>query len=197
MSIAQAPALTHRRYLLQPLAGTWVRDVGLVAGAVLLMALTAQIALPVPGSPVPITGQTFGVLLVGASLGVRRGTASMLLYLLIGAVGAPIFAAASSGAHVLIGANGGYLVGFLLAAPAMGWAAGRGWDRTPLRALPVFALAQLIIFGLGVSWLAVVAHLDVAGAIAAGFTPFIIGGIIKAALAGALLPAAWKLTGHR
>jgi len=185
-----------RRFLLQPLAGTWVRDTVLVVGAVLLTALCAQISIPVPGSPVPITGQTFAVMLIGASLGVRRGLVSMLAYLVVGAIGAPIFSGGSSGGHVILGATGGYIVGFLLAAPLMGWAAARGWDRTPLKAFPVFLVGQLAIFGVGVPWLAVAAHVSLSTAITLGFTPFILGGILKGALAGALLPTAWKLAGR-
>lgn len=185
-----------RRFILQPLAGTWARDSVLVVAAVALTALCAQISIPVPGSPVPITGQTFAVMLIGASLGVRRGLVSMLAYLVIGAAGAPIFSDGSSGGHVILGATGGYIVGFLLAAPLMGWAAARGWDRTPLKAFPVFLVGQIAIFGVGVPWLAISAHVSLSTAIALGFTPFILGGIVKGALAGALLPTAWKLVGR-
>lgn len=185
-----------RQFILQPLAGTWVRDTTLVVAAVSLIAACAQISIPVPGSPVPITGQTFAVMLIGASLGVRRGLVSMLAYLVIGAAGAPIFSDGSSGGHVLLGATGGYIVGFLIAAPLMGWAAARGWDRTPLKAFPVFLVGQIAIFGVGVPWLAISAHVSFATAIALGFTPFILGGIVKGALAGALLPTAWKLVGR-
>ena len=199
MSLSAASSVevrAGRRYLLQPWAGTWVRDVGLVVAAVALTAVSAQISIPVPGSPVPITGQTFAVMLVGGSLGVGRSFISMLLYLVIGAAGVPVFSDASSGAHVVLGATGGYLVGFVVAAPLMAWAASRGWERTPLKAFPVFLLGQLVIFGIGVPWLAVVAGVDLPTAIAIGFTPFIIGGIIKGALAGALLPAAWRVVGR-
>jgi biotin transport system substrate-specific component len=168
----------------------------LVLAAVALTAGCAQISVPVPGSPVPITGQTFAVMLIGASLGVRRGLVSMLVYLVVGAAGAPIFSDGSSGGHVLLGATGGYIVGFLIAAPLMGWAAARGWDRTPLKAFPVFLVGQLAIFGVGVPWLAVSAHVSFPTAITLGFTPFILGGIVKGALVGALLPTAWKLVGR-
>lgn len=194
--VPAAPRAGHR-FLFQPLTGTVVRDVLLVGGGALLTALCAQVAIPVPGTPVPITGQTFAVLLVGTSLGLRRGVASMLLYLLAGLAGLPAFSDAGHGVSALFGATGGYLVAFPLAAALMGWAAERGFDRTVLRALPVFLLGQVVIFGIGVPWLAVVAHLGPSQAIAAGFTPFIVGGLVKGALASALLPAAWKLTGRR
>jgi len=174
-------------------ANTKVRSAVLVLGGALLTAACAQIQFPVKGSPVPVTGQTFAVLLAGAALGPRRGSASQLLCLLMGLVGMPVYSDASSGADVLFGATGGYIVGFVVAAYAVGWAAERGWDRTPLRALPVFLIGQVIIFAIGVPWLAVVADYSLAEALDKGFVPFIVGGIVKSALAGALLPAAWWL----
>jgi len=194
MAAVSAPASPGARFLFQPLTGTRTADVLLVAGGAGLTALCAQIAIPVPGSPVPITGQTFAVCLVSAALGLRRGVASISLYLVLGLIGLPVYSDASSGLHVVLGATGGYLVGFVLAAAVMGWAAERGWDRTPLKALPVFLLGQLVIFGLGVPWLAVVAHLDASSAVAAGFTPFLVGGLVKGALASALLPLAWRIS---
>jgi biotin transport system substrate-specific component len=196
MAAVSAPASTGPRYLFQPLAGTRPVDAVLVAGGAGLTALCAQIAIPVPGTPVPITGQTFAVLLVSAALGLRRGVASMALYLLTGLVGLPVYSDASHGVHVLLGATGGYLVGFVLAAAAMGWAAEHGWDRTPLKALPVFLIGQLVIFGIGVPWLAVVAHLGPSAAVTAGFTPFLLGGLVKGALASGLLPLAWRISGR-
>jgi biotin transport system substrate-specific component len=195
MAAVSAPASSAPRFLFQPLTGTRTADVLLIAGGAGLTALCAQIAIPVPGSPVPITGQTFAVCL-SAALGLRRGVASISLYLVLGLIGLPVYSDASSGMHVVLGATGGYLIGFVLAAAVMGWAAERGWDRTPLKALPVFLLGQLVIFGLGVPWLAVVAHLGPSAALAAGFTPFLIGGLVKGALASALLPLAWRISRH-
>jgi biotin transport system substrate-specific component len=174
-------------------ANTKVRSAALVVGGALLTAACAQIQFPVPGSPVPVTGQTFAVLLAGAALGPLRGAASQLLYLLMGLVGMPVYSDATSGVDVLFGATGGYIVGFIVAAYAIGWAAERGWDRTPLRALPLFAVGQVVIFAIGVPWLAVVANYSAGEALEKGFVPFIIGGLVKSALAGALLPAAWRL----
>ncbi|MGH8828751.1 MAG: biotin transporter BioY [Jiangellaceae bacterium] len=195
--MALTPALDRPRFLFQPWSGTRVRDAALVVGAAGFTALMAQIAFPVPGSPVPVTGQTLAVMLAGATLGVGRGVAAMLLYLIVGMVGVPVFSDGSGGVSVVFGATGGYLIGFVVAAAAMGWAASRGWDRSPLKAIPVFLIGQVIVFGIGVPWLAVVAHLDAGAAIAAGFTPFIVGGLVKGAIASALLPAAWKLVGPR
>lgn len=171
--------------------GARVRDAVLVTGAALFTALLAQVAIPVAGSPVPITGQTLAVVLTAAALGPYRGLAGQGLYVLLGMVGLPFYSDASGGIEVVTGATGGYLIGFLPAAVLIGMAARQGQDRRFSRALPLFVLGQLVIFAVGVPWLAVAADLDAAQAIDAGFTPFIVGGIVKAVLAGALLPGAW------
>ena len=188
---ARGPARTP--VLADVLPGARVRDAALVTGAALLTALLAQVSIPVAGSPVPITGQTLAVVLTAAALGPVRGLAGQALYLLLGAVGLPFYSDASGGFHVLTGATGGYLLGFLPAAYLIGLAARQGRDRRITRALPLFALGQLVIFAVGGPWLAFVAHLDAAEAISEGFTPFVAGGIVKAVLAGIALPGAWWL----
>jgi biotin transport system substrate-specific component len=188
---ARGPARTL--VLADIVPGARVRDAALVTGAALLTALLAQVAIPVAGSPVPITGQTLAVVLTAAALGPGRGLAGQGLYLLLGAIGLPFYSEASGGFHVLTGATGGYLIGFLPAAYLIGVAARQGQDRRMTRALPLFALGQLVIFAVGVPWLAVVAHLDAAQAISEGFTPFVVGGIVKAVIAGIALPGAWWL----
>jgi biotin transport system substrate-specific component len=140
---------------------------------------------------VPITGQTLAVVLTAAALGPARGLSGQVLYLLLGAVGLPFYSDAASGWDVVTGATGGYIVGFLPAAYLIGLAAKQGQDRRITRALPLFALGQLVIFAIGVPWLAVAADMSAARAIDAGFTPFIVGGLVKAAIAGVLLPGAW------
>ncbi len=170
------------------------RDVALVVTAALFTAALAQIAIPVPGSPVPITGQTLAVVLTAAALGPARGVLGQALYLVLGAVGLPFYSEASGGFEVISGATGGYIVGFLPAAYLIGLAAKHQLDRALWKALPLFLAGQAIIFAVGVPWLAVTAHLDAGQAIAAGFTPFVVGGLIKAAVAGAILPGLWKLT---
>ncbi|GAB2564471.1 biotin transporter BioY [Kribbella endophytica] len=170
------------------------RDVALVVTAALFTAALAQIAIPVPGSPVPITGQTLAVVLTAAALGPHRGLAGQALYLILGAIGLPFYSEASGGFEVISGATGGYIVGFLPAAYLIGLAAKHQLDRALWKALPLFVAGQAIIFAVGVPWLAVTAHLNASQAIAAGFTPFIVGGLIKAAVAGAVLPGLWKLT---
>jgi biotin transport system substrate-specific component len=164
----------------------------LITGAALLTALLAQVAVPVPGSPVPITGQTLAVVLTAAALGPARGVAGQALYLLFGAVGLPFYSDATGGIQVLAGATGGYLIGFLPAALLVGLAAQHGHDRKIRRALPLFLAGQAVVFAIGVPWLAVVADLSAEQALRAGLYPFIAGGMVKAAIAGLLLPAAWR-----
>jgi len=169
--------------------------VTIVAGAA-LTALAAQVALPVPGSPVPVTGQTFAVLLTAAALGPVRGVAAQALYLLLGAVGLPVFAGAGHGTVVLFGATGGYLAGFLVAAAITGYGARRGADRSPVRTLLLFALASVVIYVIGTTWLCLDTGMSASAGIAAGVTPFIPGDVAKALLAAGLLPGAWWLLGR-
>ncbi|MCX4469604.1 biotin transporter BioY [Micromonospora sp. NBC_01655] len=166
--------------------------VTVVLGAA-LTALAAQVVLPIPGSPVPVTGQTFAVLLAAACLGPARGLASQLLYLALGAAGLPVFTQGAHGVHVVVGATGGYLVGFLLAALIVGAGSRRGTDRTVLRELAVLALGSAAIYACGVTWLAIVTGMGLAKAVAVGIVPFLVGDALKVVLAASLLPATWKL----
>jgi biotin transport system substrate-specific component len=177
--------------------GTRARHIALIVLGALLIYLTARIAIPVPGSPVPVTGQTFGVLLVGGALGLRRGVASIALYVLIGLVGLPFFAEGKGGVQVILGATGGYLVGFVLAAALVGRLAELGWDRRILAAIAAMLLANAVIYVVGVPWLMVVAKMDLAAGIANGLTPFLVGDAIKLLLVAAAFPAAWWLVGRR
>jgi biotin transport system substrate-specific component len=185
------------RVLADVYASNAVRDVVLVVGAALFTAICAQISIPVPGSPVPVTGQTFAVLVAGAALGANRGAASMLLYMALGLIGLPVYSDGESGFQVIWGATGGYIVGFILAAYVIGRLAEARYDRAPVKALPVFAMGSILVFAIGVPWLAVAADLSLVRAIELGFVPFILGGIVKAAAAAAVLPAAWRLVGRR
>jgi biotin transport system substrate-specific component len=173
------------------------RDLVLVVAAVALTAACAQITFRLPGSAVPITGQTFAVLLSGAALGANRGAAAMLLYVLLGMVGLPIYAGGDHGTSVVFGATGGYLVGFLVAGWAVGKLAEARMDRTPLRAAPAFLLGTAIIYAIGVPWLAIATHASLGSAVADGFTPFIPGDLVKAAAAAGVLPAAWGVVNRR
>jgi biotin transport system substrate-specific component len=189
---ATLPAV-QPRVLADLFSHTRVRDAVLVLGAALLTAACAQISIPFPGSPVPVTGQTFAVLLTGAALGANRGAAGQLLYVAMGLVGLPFYADGTHGVDVVFGATGGYLVAFPIAAWVTGKLAEARYDRTPLKALPAFTIGSLIVFAVGVPWLAVSADLSLAKAVELGFVPFIAGGIVKAVLAAGLLPTAWKL----
>ncbi|MFG2637567.1 biotin transporter BioY [Streptomyces sp. NPDC048362] len=171
-----------------------VRDVALVLGGAVLTGLAAQLSVPVPHSPVPVTGQTFAALLVGTSLGARRGFLSLALYALAGVTGVPWFAGGASGAGMV---SFGYVLGMLLAAAAVGALARRGADRSPLRMAVAMILGEAIIYAVGVPYLALAAHLSASQAISLGLTPFLIGDALKAALAMGLLPAAWKLVDKR
>jgi biotin transport system substrate-specific component len=198
MSATLAP--TRRLVLADALPNVRARDAALVLGGALLVALFAQIAIDVPPSPVPVTGQTLAVVLVGSALGSRRGVASLLLYLLMG-LALPVYAEGGQGWHVVWGASGGYLVGFVLAAYVIGRFAELGADRKPVLAFAAFAAGQLIVFGIGVPWLKVSADMSWGDAIHYGFSVFIVGGIVKAIIGAIALPSAWHLVrradGHR
>lgn len=195
MTALDPPLHVRLPVLADVLPGRRARDLVLVTGAALFTALLAQVAIPVAGSPVPITGQTLAVVLTAAALGPARGISAQALYIVLGAVGLPFYSNAAGGFEVLTGATGGYLIGFLPAAWLIGTAARHGRDRRVLQALPLFLLGQAVVFAIGVPWLAVVAHLTPAQALSAGLYPFILGGVVKAVLAGLLLPGTWRLTG--
>ncbi|MEU6322273.1 biotin transporter BioY [Streptomyces sp. NPDC047009] len=171
-------------------ASTLVRDVALVVGGAALTGLAAQISVPVPGSPVPVTGQTFAALLVGTALGARRGFLSFALYALAGVAGVPWFAGGASGAAA---PSFGYILGMLIASTVLGALARRGADRSVLRTAGAMLLGEAIIYAVGVPYLAFATGMSANAAIAAGLTPFLIGDALKAALAMGLLPGAWKL----
>jgi biotin transport system substrate-specific component len=172
-----------------------VADAVLVALGVALIGLSAQVSIPLPHTPVPVTGQTFAVLLVGASYGATRGAATMAAYLVVGGLGVGVFAQHSSGWDVLrlSSATGGYLVGMLVASALVGWLADRGWDRKPQWSLPTMMLGNVVIYAFGLTWLAHALGLTFAQAWDAGVQPFLWGDAIKIVLAAGLLPAAWKL----
>ncbi|MBB6098870.1 biotin transport system substrate-specific component [Deinobacterium chartae] len=175
---------------------TLLRDLLLIVAGTLLLALLAQVRIPTV--PVPITGQTLGVLLIGAALGARLGFLSMSSYLLAGAVGLPFFTGAASGPEALLGATGGYLFAMPFAAGLVGLLVERfGADRRPLTTLLAFAAGSLLIYAFGVSWLAVALKLSAAKAVAAGMLPFLPGDALKAVIAAGLLPSAWKWVGRR
>lgn len=163
-----------------------------VAGAG-LVGLCAQLSVPLPGTPVPVTGQTFAVLLVGAALGWQQAALSMGLYLLAGGLGVPWFTKGGSGFGA---ATFGYVLGFVLAATVVGWLTARGGDRTVVRTVLTMAVGTALIYGCGLPWLAHSAHLSAADAWRLGARPFLVGDAAKIGLAAGLLPGAWALV-HR
>jgi len=171
-----------------------VRDVLLVVGAAGLVGALAQVSIHLSFTPVPITGQTLGVLLAGTALGWRRAAAAMALYAVAGVAGVPWFAGHTSG---YASASFGYIVGFFFAATACGYLAGRGADRSVLKSVPAMLVGEILIYAFGCAWLAIDLHLSASATLADGFTPFVAGDAIKAAIAAGLLPAAWKLAGKR
>ena len=169
--------------------------VALMVTFALLTAAAAQFSIPIPGTPVPITGQTFAVLLSGAALGSWAGAGSQAIYWAMGAAGLPFYAEASGGWASATGATAGYLVGFIVAAWVVGFLAERGQDRRVWSAIPAFLAGNAVIYLFGVTWLlvGVDAISTMSEAIAAGFAPFVVGDVVKILAAGVLLPLAWRL----
>jgi biotin transport system substrate-specific component len=169
-------------------------DAGLVLAGAALTAGLAQVAIPL--WPVPITGQTLAVLLVGASLGATRGAVSMVVYALAGLVGLPVYSDHTAGAAVLLGPTGGYIVGFVLAAALTGWLAERRWERSLLAGMLAFVAGSVVVFLVGLPWLRVTLGLTWAQTLTGGLYPFVLGGIIKAVVAALVLRGAWALVGR-
>lgn len=168
-----------------------IGEIALIMAGSLLVALTAQIKIPL--WPVPVTGQTFGVLLVGALLG-RRAGYSLLLYLLEGVLGLPVFAGGVAGLAYLAGPTGGFLLGFVAAAFVVGWLAERGWDRRVETAVLAMLMGNLVIYLLGLPWLA--AFTGWRDVFSLGLIPFIPGDVVKVILAALTLPWGWRIVPH-
>jgi len=169
----------------------------LVVGGVIFLAALAQIAIPVPGSPVPVTGQTLGVLLLGATYGTSLGVTTFAMYLLAGIAGAPVFAGQSFGLAKVTGATGGYLIGMLLATYLLGLFARKRFDQKFLTALPSMLFATLITFACGVFWLHQFTGQSWSWTFKAGVTPFVIGEVLKIAIAGTSLPILWRFVNRK
>ncbi|MEG8034317.1 biotin transporter BioY [Sphingomonas sp. LR61] len=167
----------------------------LVLGGALLTAGAAQVSVPL--WPVPITGQTLAVLLVGSALGARRGALSMLVYALLGVVGLPVFAGGSAGVGVLVSPSGGYIVGFVAAAALVGWIAERFGDRPLRNSVLSFALGTVVTFAAGMVWLAVSLGLDLQQTLAFGLYPFVLGGAVKALLGAGIISLGWTAAVRR
>ncbi|GAA0847675.1 biotin transporter BioY [Streptosporangium amethystogenes subsp. fukuiense] len=190
--MANASAVNRPAVLSDLIPGSRARDVALVVGGAALTGLAAQLSFPLPGSPVPVTGQTFAVVLVGAALGMNRAALSMALYMLAGLAGLPWFAGGTSG----FGASFGYVIGFVAAAAVVGRLAERGGDRTVPRTVGTMIVGNLVIYAFGLPVLVAVAQTDLGTGIAVGVLPFLLGDALKIAIAAGLLPAAWRLSRH-
>ena len=187
--------VAHRpRVLADLVPGAIVRDVVLVLAAAALTGIAAQVSIPLPFTPVPISLQTLTVLLAGAALGPVRGGLGMLLYLVAGMAGVPWFSEQQSGFAF---PSFGYIVGFVVAAVVVGELARRRADRTILGTAAMMVVGNLLIYALGVTWLAVSLGVDLPTALGLGAVPFLVGDALKIALAAGLLPAAWRLAGDR
>lgn len=174
-----------------------VRHVGLTAAGALLIYLTARVSVTLPGTPIPFTLQTFGVLVVGGALGLRRGAGASALYIALGVVGLPFFAEDRGGLAVLWGTSGGYLAGFVVAAALVGWLAEQGWDRRLGGSIAAALLASAVIWAMGAAWLGIVAGLTPGEAFAKGVAPFLLGDVVKLLAAAVVFPPAWWVLGRR
>lgn len=192
MNTSYAKAETLLGAALAPLDG--VRSVALIIAFSLLTALSAQVVIPLPWTPVPITGQTFAVLLTGALLGSRPGALAMIAYLIEGASGLPFFRSGQGGLHYLLfSPTAGYLFAYPLAAYLVGWLAERGWDRKYLKAAAAMWLGSCVILLSGWSWLALFYAPTALDAWRAGVAPFLVGDVVKIALSAAVLPTGWAI----
>jgi biotin transport system substrate-specific component len=167
------------------------RDATLVIGGSLVIAAAAQLKLFLPFTPVPVTGQTFAVLLIGALYGARRGAATAMTYLALGIMGLPVFSAAPPGPAALVSPTAGYLAGFVAAAWVTGALSERGWDRKPWTAALAMMMGSGVLFACGLLWLG--RFTGWSNVLQTGLFPFIPGDLLKIALATAVLPTGWKL----
>ena len=192
-----AETMSHPKVLIDSL---WTRDglardFTLVLGGSLLIAAAAQLRISLPFTPVPVSGQTFAVLLLGALYGAKRGAATAMTYLMLGIIGLPVFSAAPPGVAALVSPTAGYLAGFVAAAWVTGSLSERGWDRKPITAALAMLIGSAVLFACGLLWLGRFTGWDLV--IQMGLLPFIPGDLLKIALATALLPASWRFLGRR
>jgi biotin transport system substrate-specific component len=193
MSSATLPLRLHQRrplVLADLVPGARTRDALLVVGGAALTGLLAQISVPVAGSPVPVTGQTLAALTVGAALGWQRGIASLALYLVAGMVGMPWYAEGASGLSI---PSLGYVIGFVLAAGLVGALASKGGDRSPLATIGTMVLGNVVIYAVGVPYLAASLGVDLGTAFDLGMKNYLLGDALKILLAAGCLPAVWRL----
>jgi biotin transport system substrate-specific component len=172
-----------------------VRHILLIAAGAALIYLTARFSIP--RDPIPWTGQTFGILVVGGALGARRGFTAVTLYVLLGLIGLPFFAEGKGGSAVILGQSGGYIIGFVVAGTIVGRLAELGWDRRFSGAVAMMLVGTVVIYAIGLPWLSYVRHLSVADTISGGLAPFIVWDTVKLLVAAGIFPVAWWLIGRR
>lgn len=190
MSSSASPSVRRGVVLADLLPGALARDVALAGGFALAIGLSARLALPIPGTPVPVTAQTLVVLLGAAVLGARRAGLGAAAYLALGLAGTPWFTATG-------GATLGYIVGFVVAAAVVGRLAASTGTRSVLGTAALMVLGNGVIYAFGVSFLALYLGVGAGEALALGAVPFLVGDAVKVAIAAALLPASWRMVGHR
>ncbi len=176
---------------------TLIHNILLILAGSIFIALSAQISIPLVFTPVPVTGQTFAILMVGMALGSRRGALAVIMYLIEGAAGLPVFAGGSGGILLLVGPTAGYLFGFIPAAFIMGFLAEHGWDRNPLTTSLAMLAGNAVIYIPGLIVLSMVLGTNLATTLKFGFLPFYTGDLIKLALAATMMPLAWKFLGKK
>ncbi len=172
-----------------------VKNVTLVVGLTLFTALCAQVSVPLPFTPVPLTLQTFAVLAGAAALGAERSVIAQVLYVVLAVAGAPVLAGGATGMKSITGPTGGYIIGFVAASYVVGRIAERWATRKVVTTVVAYVAGTAVVYALGVSWLSYATHMSVRDAVVAGMIPFLVGDALKALAAGAVLPSAWKLTG--
>ena len=196
-SIPAIPVTPHSlRAAIFPKSNLLTHALLALTGVAFLSAM-AQLALPIPGSPVPVTGQTLGALLIGASYGRALGASTFALYLAIGIAGAPVFSQQGHGIAKLIGPTGGYLIGMFFATIVLSFLASKRWDKRIHTAVASMVIGQVIIFLPGLIWLQQSTGKDWSWTINAGLTPFIFGEVLKIAIAASALPAIWRVVDKR
>lgn len=197
--VASSPRRVLADVITRPSSRTraFALDAGLVIAGAAVVALLAQVSIPL--QPVPITGQTLGVIVVGAALGSRRGAAALATYMLVGLAGLPVFADFTGTVAAVAKPSFGYVIGFIFSAYVAGWFAERHWDRRPALAFVGFAAASAVPFVFGIPYMALILNVVGGGEftfwqlLEFGLFPFIVGGLIKAALAALIIPGAWAL----
>ena len=172
-----------------------LKDMALIGAGSAFVAVSAQISIPLPFTPVPITGQTLAVLLVGAVLGSKRGAIALMAYLIEGIIGIPVFAGGTGGIGKLLGPTGGYLIGFIASSYLVGLLSEKGWDKSYRGSILAMGVGNAAIYLFGIPWLMVVTGVSLKGALFMGFLPFVPGDAVKLLIASIAMPVTWRIIG--